>query len=383
MLKRTCACRSDVVTVAAKRVWGTPKPRRGATMAMLAVMMPIMLAVSAFAINLVYMEMVRTELQITTDLATRAAGRTLAITGDQQLAIDSAERMLSENQYANQTLTLADATIEFGVSTRLSETERYAFSPGINPNAIRVQANPMNELPMLFPTMGVNIPLRPIRTAISTQVELDIALVLDRSGSMAYSATETASGSKPSAAPEGWSFGDPVPPHARWLDLVDAVDGFLQIMESSSHDERVSLTTYSSNAKRDLNLSNDYDAIRSNLDSYSMNFSGGSTNVGGGILDGVSALGMNAFARPWATRVMIVMTDGIHNKGTDPLYAAQQAAGENVLVYTVTFSDEADQISMQDVAAAGAGKHYHAANSEQLADVFREIARSLPTLITF
>ncbi len=40
--------------------------------------------------------------------------------------------------------------------------------------------------------MGIPIDFRPIKSAISTQMELDVALVIDRSGSMAYSATEIA-----------------------------------------------------------------------------------------------------------------------------------------------------------------------------------------------
>lgn len=80
---------------------------------------------------------------------------------------------------------------------------------------------------------------------------------------------------------------------------------------------------------------------------------------------------------------MIVLTDGIHNTGTDPLYAAQLAAEQNILIYTVTFSAEADMARMQRVAEIGAGKHYHADNASQLAAAFEEIAHSLPTLITF
>ena len=77
------------------------------------------------------------------------------------------------------------------------------------------------------------------------------------------------------------------------------------------------------------------------------------------------------------------MSDGLQTTGTDELDAAQQAAADNVMIYTVTFSDEADATSMQEVAAAGAGKHFHANDSYQLNQVFEDIARGLPTLITF
>ena len=77
------------------------------------------------------------------------------------------------------------------------------------------------------------------------------------------------------------------------------------------------------------------------------------------------------------------MTDGIQNTGPDYVYAAQQAVSDNVMVYTITFSDEADQSAMQSVANEAAGKHFHATSGIELTHVFEEIAREFPTLVTF
>ena len=356
--------------------------RRGATAASLALMLPVVLAIASYGINVVYMELARTELQITIDVATRAAGRILAVTGDRQQAIAVADKLMKENPFANEKMTLRGSDIVFGVSTRFSETERYKFSSGTNPNAVQIQANGTIMVPMLFPTLGVPIQFRPIKTSISTQAELDIALVLDRSGSMAYSANEVSGNYNPAAAPPGWSFGDPVPPQSRWLDAVDAVQQFLNLLEGSNQDERVSMSSYSDRAKTDVNLMSNYLETKQAMSGYSKKFNSGATNIGDGILAGASALGNKKYARSWASRVMIVLTDGIHNIGTDPLIAAKKAAAQNIQIYTVTFSSEADVASMQRVAAAGSGKHFHALNGSQLVDAFDEIARSLPTLIT-
>jgi hypothetical protein len=86
--------------------------------------------------------------------------------------------------------------------------------------------------------------------------------------------------------------------------------------------------------------------------------------------------------RPWASKVIVVMTDGIHNTGTDPLQAAQRAADAEIQVFAVTFSKEADQKRMQQVATIGHGKHYYAATGNDLKKVFQDIAGSLPTLLT-
>ena len=314
-------------------------------MAMLAILMPVMIAVAALLINVVHMEMTRTELQISLDVATRAAGRTLAVTGDQQQAINAVEQMLIANPYANRTLALSETEITFGVATRFSETERYCFCTGTDPNAVRVAANGTNEVPMLFPTMGVPIQLRPIKSAIATKVELDIAIVIDRSGSMAYSSSESASGGgSPSSAPPDWGWGNEVPPNSRWLDTVAAVDTFLNIMEQSHHEEMVTLTTYASKATIDRSLTNDYTSIRVALDGYSEHFPGGGTSTGDGIAKGNAALQNPTYARHWATKVMVVKSDGLSSSGSDPVAMAQMAADDRIMVYTVTFSDElADQ----------------------------------------
>ena len=246
--------------------------RRGATAASLALMLPVVLAIASYGINVVYMELARTELQITIDVATRAAGRILAVTGDRQQAIAVADKLMKENPFANEKMTLRGSDIVFGVSTRFSETERYKFSSGTNPNAVQIQANGTIMVPMLFPTLGVPIQFRPIKTSISTQAELDIALVLDRSGSMAYSANEVSGNYNPAAAPPGWSFGDPVPPQSRWLDAVDAVQQFLNLLEGSNQDERVSMSSYSDRAKTDVNLMSNYLETKQAMSGYSKKF---------------------------------------------------------------------------------------------------------------
>ncbi|QDV40790.1 von Willebrand factor type A domain protein [Stieleria neptunia] len=345
-------------------------------MAMLAILMPVMIGIAAFAINVVYMEMARTELQISLDVAARAAGRTLAVTEDESQASNAAENMLALNPYANQVLTPDETNIEFGFTTRYSDLHRYTFYPGSTPNAVKVEANGTNQVPMLFPSMGVNLQFRPIRAAICTQVNLDVALVIDRSTSMARDADED-------QIVDDWENGDSAPGSSRWIDAVHAVDKFLHAMEESTHDERIALTTYASTPATDVELTDDYESIDDAMDDHSDSFGGGGSAIGDGIIDAVEALNHSSYARPWATRVLIVLSDGTQNTGVDAVEAAEQAAADNVMVYAISFTDDADQAMMQDVAAVAAGKHYHADDREQLKQVFEDIAHGFPTLITF
>ena len=39
---------------------------------------------------------------------------------------------------------------------------------------------------------------------------------------------------------------------------------------------------------------------------------------------------------------MVLMTDGIHNTGPEPILSARVAAQNDIVIHTVTFSDDAD-----------------------------------------
>ncbi len=350
---------------------------------MLCIMLPVILMVSSYAINVAYMEHVRTDLQIATDVATRAAGRMLAVTGDQNVARRTAEDMLALNPIVNHTVSLDELNIDFGVSTRYTEQERYRFEPhGKNPNAIHIHGNGSLLLKPLFPTMGVPIKIRPVKTAISTQTELDVALVMDRSGSMAFSAVQSSGPHTPPNAPPDWQFGDPVPPHARWLDACVSVSLFLDLLNETSHNESVGLCTYGSDAKIDQRLTSDYSLVNLRMHAISQQYKGGATNIGDAIESGIETLAHKQTARPWATRVIILLTDGIHNTGKNPEAAAQTAAAQGIQIFTVSFSSEADIGRMSEIAAIASGKHFHADSADDLRRAFGDIAKSLPTLIT-
>ncbi len=77
------------------------------------------------------------------------------------------------------------------------------------------------------------------------------------------------------------------------------------------------------------------------------------------------------------------MSDGIHNTGIEPLPAAQFAADQHITIYTISFSAEADQTVMSQIATTCRGIHYHAATREQLETAFRDIITRLPLLVTF
>jgi hypothetical protein len=219
--------------------------------------------------------------------------------------------------------------------------------------------------------------------SISTSAEVDIAIVLDRSGSMAFAFDEISSPTAtPRSAPVGWAYCNAAPPICRWRDLVAAMGVFVTELQNSPLDELASLSTYNQVAGTDVSLTSDYSTLLASLNPYTNSFCAGSTNIGGGISEGIGALQLSANARPFACKAILLMTDGIHNTGQDPVSAAYSAVDQGIVIYTITFANESDVALMQHVASISKGLHFHANSPADLVAAFREIARHLPTLLT-
>jgi len=356
---------------------------------LIAICLPLFIIAAAFAVDVAYMQLARTELRTATDAAARAGAKTLSMSQSQSQARAAAVAAAAKNKVAGVGLKLTNNQIEIGVGAQTSDTSRFKFTPGgTQPNAVRVTgkrtansaAGPVGLL--LGRMLGVTT-FEPISQATSTQLDRDICLVVDRSGSM----MESVDGSHISAG----SCDKPNMKKSRWGALYTAVDAFVEELDDTWQEEQCGLVSYSSNGSgcgfsykiSEINapLDFDYEEIRDEMDDLSSRAVQGSTAIGAGIDDGVKVLTSNR-ARPFAVKTMVVMTDGLHNSGGDPVTAAQKAAKKNITINTVTFSNEADLTRMKKVAEATGGKHFHAANANELEEIFREIASTLPVMLT-
>jgi hypothetical protein len=333
------------------------------------------------AINIAYVQYTRTQMQITTDASVRAANRIYMQTGDLEQAATVANSVSGLNPVNGHTITINSSHLIPGQASRSSLTARYSFSPAESgTNALKLNlASVPGSTSLLVPIPGSS-PIQVNMESIATQMELDIALVIDRSGSMAYADYEIAQyPPAPHAAPAGWNFGDACPLPSRWFDTRDAVNLFLYQLLQTPMQEKVAMITYSDNATIDRSLTSKYNEVLNSMKTYSDHFSAGGTNISSGMTQAVNHL--NASARPWAAKVILLMTDGHYNIGSDPVATAQSAADAGIMVFTVSFSDEANQSKMAAVAAAGGGRYFHAATGSDLAAIFEMVADEMPSLI--
>ena len=186
--------------------------RRGAVAPLMALLLPLLLLFCGIVVNIAYMQLNRTELRVATDAAARAAGRAFSEHQSVTSAIDMAVSTGALNNVGSQVLLInpdvsganADGSpgqdeITFGTTARADNGfGRYIFS-GANRGSVmnhtaaatsirvlgkRTEDSRGGSIQMLFAGWGPFSEFQPAVASTATQVDRDIALVLDRSGSM-------------------------------------------------------------------------------------------------------------------------------------------------------------------------------------------------------
>lgn len=331
--------------------------RRGAMMILVAVSIIILLVGAVFSVDVAYMHMVRAELRTATDAAARAGSEVLARTQDPVAARAAAVAIAERNTVAGNGLTLQAGDIQVG-SLR-PNNGKFNFVPDVAPfTAVRVlgrreSTSADGPVSLFFAKIFSTTKFEPVQAATASSNVRDVALVLDVSGSM------------------GLMSG----PGTRLDALKAAVAIFLNEIAVSSPSTQISLTAYSTTAFKVLNLTNDFTAVRNAVNGFRpLSY----TAIGDGLVMGSDSLAFDPLTRPSAFKTIILMTDGNHNTGPSPAVTVATPIARSQTVHTITFSSEANQVLMSQVAqATQGGIHIHADGASDLAAAFRAIARTL------
>ena len=368
--------------------------RRGAMLALIALLLPVLLIFLGFSVDLAYMQMSRMELRAATDVAARAGATELARTDDLDAARAAAIASAVQNVVAGNTLSLRDQDVVIGRAEPNAEGKWIFDAAGWPPNSVRVLGNRQigsldGGVPLFFGRLIGTDYFEPVLSSTASFLNVDICLVLDRSTSMTVDDASSQQGMYTSdprfcAYPTSTS---------RWQGLDAAVRIFITELESTQADEQVALATYGSDlsmynpplcgslpeSSLDHHLASDLSDIEDAMDDYLYGVWNGNTAIEAGMRRGMEALNDTTYARTYADKIIIVLTDGNENVGSAQL-AANDCAAQGIIVHAITFSDYANQSTMQSVANTAGGRHYHAPNSAALADVFRELAAQVARL---
>ncbi len=409
--------------------------RRGAAAILILILTALLFVAVCFSIDVARIQLAQLELQSAADLASRAGSEALCRqVGDptNMSVTDAAVRqeinmVASLNRIGHTPVSLdMNSDIQFGTATKTTGNH-YDFTPSASGSAIdgfthSVAVFPsIDSFPVVFGGFVNQSDVGLAQSGITMISERDIVVVLDRSGSMRNNrdAGRVRKGDYPKhlreyhqALNNGDAFeedsGDWLLTRSQALKL--ALLFFRNAIDHSRGHEQLGLIAYAAYADNvDTALTASMPAeINSSLPQSLLNqvvsdppwnyasrledestgyrnfdfnylslLSSGNTHIAQGIEKGTDIL-YGPERRFLATPVLIVMTDGQHNRSGTPAgsAAAVKAAHPELLIYTVTFGSGANQADMQAVASIGGGQHYHANNVLELVDVFEELANT-------
>lgn len=382
--------------------------RSGAILVLFAILLPILLMIAGFGLFIAKAQLLRTELRSATDFAARAGAKQLSLQQTRAAGVAGAIEAAGRNTVGEVGFALTANEVVLGLSRQSNgDNSRFQFTPsGGLVNAVQVNATAPGNDPIisLFSRLA-RVTTRDFRlNATATNLDRDICVVIDRSGSMTQPVSSRNNGTFESCGP--------LRDDSRFAALARAVREFAAELDRTPQLEQVCLASYSSpvriacrccdsgcnsvsercrggtsyflqfpEAESHSDLSGDTNVLLPPLGSMLSRGIGGSTAIGSGLNAGLDAvLGPNS--RPFAAPTIVLMTDGVHNRGVAPEVVAQRAADLGIVVHTITFSRGADQARMREVARITGGIHLHADTEDDLLESFREIANTLPVMLT-
>jgi Ca-activated chloride channel family protein len=205
---------------------------------------------------------------------------------------------------------------------------------------------------------------RPVATVKIPREQASIMLVMDISGSMAASDLE---------------------PNR----ITAAKEAAKEFLDSIPRGMRVGLVSFNDYASVVAPLTSDKDVVEERISRLRVN---GGTAMGDGL---AAALDQIKAEREGGRRVpasILVLTDGVSNRGLPPFQVAQTAGAAGVRVYSIGVATEEGAVQrvagqvfrtqlnsgeLQSVAQATGGRYFRSTSSDSLEEIYRSVGSSL------
>jgi hypothetical protein len=107
---------------------------------------------------------------------------------------------------------------------------------------------------------------------------------------------------------------------------------------------------------------------------------GGGTDIESGIRRATTEL-TSVRGNPYAIKFQVVLSDGQSTEGNS-LSAAQDAATEGIVIYTIGFGGDVSETELQNIANATDGNYYYASDANALMDIYNLIADKIQAQAT-
>lgn len=379
-------------------------------------MMFVFVVTTAITVDYAYMQLVRTELRSATDAAAKAGAEALSRTQNPTQAKKEAVHYAACNSVGGRPFQLTEDDVLVG-RVQLSDSGRWEFQDGATPpNAVRINARTGNgaaqpAVPLFFSRVLGSSGFTPSHQATAGQQEVEVCLCLDRSGSMNFDMSGREFAFPPNnprlSRFKKWGvewqnlLSPPHPTGSRWAALRNAIREFFKEASNYNSGPRTSLVTWASDYKMPIRpytnytaASNDYPlpsrigfdwTVNSNTIEGIVDTKGnspimGGTNLSAGLDQAIKSLtGPNS--NSFASKVIVLLTDGEWNEGRSPILSAYEAKEQSIIVHCVSMLTQT-QSDLAQIAAITGGRYYSTQNAQELKDAFSDIAKSLPVVLT-
>ena len=148
-----------------------------------------------------------------------------------------------------------------------------------------------------------------------------------------------------------------------------AADQFVdKLLGNNQNNYRVGLVSFSDQPLVLSKLTNDVNSLKDKISTLS---AGGQTAMGDAISESTTLL---QESQPGNSKVILLLTDGQNNRGSDPSAQAMVSKQDKITIFTVGYGADADSATLSYIAGMTGGKYFAASSQSELFNSFNSVA---------